>query len=163
MAQAARPHLRLQNIIHWVKSIAIERSPAGAARRPHPRSGGRPLQADQQRPLPERLPRVHLPLHAARDRPASIGWRSGVPYQDQSNIARWRGGSRRRALPRQHVVHPLRNDSAARPRPSASGDVPVAAAGTVPAAARLARASRLAMDPFTGLGEHWRSPARGSA
>ena len=25
VAQAVRPHLRLQNIIHWVKSIAIER------------------------------------------------------------------------------------------------------------------------------------------
>ena len=31
VAQAVRPHLRLQNIIHWVKSIAIERSSAGAA------------------------------------------------------------------------------------------------------------------------------------
>ena len=31
VAQAARSHLRLQNIIHWIKSIAIERSSAGAA------------------------------------------------------------------------------------------------------------------------------------
>ena len=36
VAQAARPHLKLQNTIHWIKSIAIEK-----ARR-------RPLQADQQ-------------------------------------------------------------------------------------------------------------------
>jgi site-specific DNA-methyltransferase (adenine-specific) len=30
VAQAARPHLRLQNTIHWIKSIAIERDAAGA-------------------------------------------------------------------------------------------------------------------------------------
>ena len=31
VAQAVRGHLRLQNIVHWVKSIAIERESAGAA------------------------------------------------------------------------------------------------------------------------------------
>src|SRR5712692_6832644 len=31
VAQAARSHLRLQNIIHWIKSIAIDQSSAGAA------------------------------------------------------------------------------------------------------------------------------------
>src|SRR5581483_7490552 len=31
VAQAARAHLRLQNIIHWIKSIAIDRDAAGAA------------------------------------------------------------------------------------------------------------------------------------
>ena len=76
VAQAARSHLRLQNIIHWVKSIAIDRASAGAGRGADARPRGRPLQADQQRPLPERLPRVRLPLHAARRRPTSIGWRS---------------------------------------------------------------------------------------
>ena len=30
MAQAARPHLHLQNTIHWIKSIAIEKALAGA-------------------------------------------------------------------------------------------------------------------------------------
>ena len=33
VAQAARPHLRLQNILHWIKSIAIE---AEARRAPAP-------------------------------------------------------------------------------------------------------------------------------
>ena len=33
VAQAARPHLELQNIIHWIKSIAIEKALAGVARR----------------------------------------------------------------------------------------------------------------------------------
>ena len=31
VAQAARPHLTLQNTIHWIKSIAIDRDAAGAA------------------------------------------------------------------------------------------------------------------------------------
>ena len=31
VVQATRPHLKLQNIIHWIKSIAIDRSSAGAA------------------------------------------------------------------------------------------------------------------------------------
>lgn len=31
VAQAVRPHLELQNILHWVKSIAIEKSLASAA------------------------------------------------------------------------------------------------------------------------------------
>src|SRR3954470_12578147 len=29
VAQAVRPHLRLQNIVHWIKSIAIDRELAG--------------------------------------------------------------------------------------------------------------------------------------
>src|SRR3989442_15692800 len=31
VAQAVRSHLQLQNIIHWIKSIAIDRESAGAA------------------------------------------------------------------------------------------------------------------------------------
>src|SRR6186997_2460921 len=31
VAQAARPHLDLQNTIHWIKSIAIDRAAAGVA------------------------------------------------------------------------------------------------------------------------------------
>ena len=66
VAQAARPHLRLQNIIHWIKSIAIDRGSTGAAAGLDARSRRRPLQTDQQRPLPQRLPRVRLSLHAER-------------------------------------------------------------------------------------------------
>src|SRR5918999_4865764 len=29
VAQAARPHLQLQNVIHWIKSIALDRATAG--------------------------------------------------------------------------------------------------------------------------------------
>ena len=79
VAQAARPHLQLQNIIHWIKSIAIDRETDRRRRRPRPRPGGRPLQADQQRALRERLPRVRLPLHAGRPHAASTASRSACP------------------------------------------------------------------------------------
>ena len=48
----------------------------------------------------------------------------GVPYQDKSNIARWSSYSgRRSALPREHVVRPLRNNSKSGERTAASGDI----------------------------------------
>ena len=88
VAQAVRPHLELQNIIHWVKSIAIEKSLAGA------RSG---LQDDlavgHYKPINSGRfvndchefvfhfsPEGETPL----DRTAI-----GVKYQDQSNVTRW--------------------------------------------------------------------------
>jgi site-specific DNA-methyltransferase (adenine-specific) len=93
VAQAVRPHLELQNIIHWVKSIAIERGLAGT------RSG-----------LKDDLAVGHYkPINSARflndchefvshfspggstplDRTAI-----GVKYQDESNVTRWqRAGS----------------------------------------------------------------------
>lgn len=92
VAQAVRPHLHLQNILHWVKSIAIEREAAGA------RAG-----------LTDDLAVGHYkPINSARflndchefvfhftpegttrlDRLAL-----GVKYQDPSNVTRWRGAS----------------------------------------------------------------------
>ena len=89
VAQAARPHLHLQNTIHWIKSIAIEKSLAGS------RAG---LQDDlavgHYKPINSRRflhdchefvfhfsPAGKTPL----DRQAV-----GVKYQDQSNVGRWR-------------------------------------------------------------------------
>ena len=89
VAQAARPHLQLQNTIHWIKSIAIEKALAGA------RAG---LQDDlavgHYKPINSRrflhdchefvfhfTPTGTTPL----DRQAV-----GVKYQDQSNVGRWR-------------------------------------------------------------------------
>jgi site-specific DNA-methyltransferase (adenine-specific) len=88
VAQAARPHLHLQNTIHWIKSIAIEKALAGA------RSGlTGDLAVGHYKPINSRRflhdchefvfhfsPRGDTPL----DRQAV-----GVRYQDQSNVARW--------------------------------------------------------------------------
>ena len=89
VAQAARHHLQLQNTIHWIKSIAIEKALAGA-----------------RAPLDEDLAVGHYkPINSQRfvhdchefvfhltpggrtplDRQAV-----GVRYQDQSNVSRWR-------------------------------------------------------------------------
>ena len=76
----------------------------------------------------------------------------GVPYQDQSNIARWRAARRRRPLPRQHLVHSVRDHPAPRSRPAASGDVPVAAAGAVPAGCTACRGSERRWIRSPGLG-----------
>jgi site-specific DNA-methyltransferase (adenine-specific) len=92
VAQAARPHLRLQNTIHWIKSIAIEKSLAGA------RAG---LDADlavgHYKPInSERfLHDCHefvfhfTPQGETRLRRQAIG----VRYQDKSNVGRWRAAA----------------------------------------------------------------------
>ncbi len=96
VAQSARPHLALQNIIHWVKSIAIEKEAAGA--RAHltddlavghykPINSSRFLN-DCHEFVFHFTPDAHTPL----DRLAL-----GVKYQDESNVTRWRrAGSGRR-------------------------------------------------------------------
>jgi len=88
IAQAARPFLHLQNTIHWVKSIAIEKSLAGAA------SG---LTGDvavgHYKPINSRrfLNDCHeFVFHFTPDGQTPIDRQAiGVPYQDRSNIDRW--------------------------------------------------------------------------
>ena len=93
VAQAVRPHLQLQNIIHWVKSIAIDRAAAGVAAgltrdlavgHYKPINSGRFLNDCHEFVF-------HFTPHGSTelDRLAL-----GVPYQDQSNVTRWRGASR---------------------------------------------------------------------
>lgn len=92
IALAVRPHLRLQNTIHWVKSIAIERAPT---------EGNAGLDGDlavgHYKPINSRrflhdshefvfhfTPNGDVPL----DRQAI-----GVQYQDSSNVGRWRSSA----------------------------------------------------------------------
>ena len=93
VAQTARRHLQLQNVIHWVKSIAIDRADAGA------RSMlDRDLAVGHYKPINSTrfvndchefifhlTPEGRTPL----DRQAV-----GVPYQDSSNMTRWRAGGK---------------------------------------------------------------------
>jgi site-specific DNA-methyltransferase (adenine-specific) len=88
VAQAVRTELRLQNTIHWVKSIAIEKALAGT------RAGLRDdLAVGHYKPINSKrflhdchefifhfTPAAHTPL----DRQAI-----GVKYQDKSNVGRW--------------------------------------------------------------------------
>ena len=88
VAQAARPHLRLQNIIHWIKSIAIDRNQAGAAAgltRDIAVGHYKPINSDRFLNDCHEFVFHFTPEGATElDRLAL-----GVPYQDQSNIARW--------------------------------------------------------------------------
>jgi site-specific DNA-methyltransferase (adenine-specific) len=92
VAQAARPHLHLQNTIHWIKSIAIEKELAGT------RAGlKQDLAVGHYKPINSRrflhdchefvfhfTPGGDTPL----DRLAV-----GVRYQDASNVGRWQGAA----------------------------------------------------------------------
>jgi site-specific DNA-methyltransferase (adenine-specific) len=92
VAQAARPHLRLQNTVHWIKSIAIDRAAAGAAAgltKDLNIGHYKPINSDRfvndcHEFIFHFTPEGRTPL----DRLAI-----GVAYQDASNVARWRGGS----------------------------------------------------------------------
>ena len=92
VAQAARPHLRLQNIIHWIKSIAIDRESAGVAAgltRDLAIGHYKPINSDRfLNDCHEFIFHFTPNGSTALDRLAL-----GVPYQDQSNIARWQAAS----------------------------------------------------------------------
>src|SRR5207237_282407 len=88
VAQAVRRHLKLQNIIHWIKSIAIERELAG-------KNAGleRDLAVGHYKPINSDrfLNDCHeFVFHFTPTGTTELDRLAlGVPYQDPSNIARW--------------------------------------------------------------------------
>ena len=89
VAQTARSHLHLQNTIHWIKSIAIEKALAGA------RAGlADDLAVGHYKPINSRrfLHDCHeFVFHFSPAGTTPIERRAiGVKYQDQSNVGRWR-------------------------------------------------------------------------
>ena len=151
VAQAARPHLQLQNTIHWIKSIAIEKSLAGA------RAGlDDDLAVGHYKPINSRrflhdchefvfhfTPGGETPL----DRQAI-----GVRYQDQSNVARWRAAASGVRCRGNTWFIPVRNHPEPREGPAASGHLPAQAARRCACGCTASIASRLVADPFLGLG-----------
>jgi site-specific DNA-methyltransferase (adenine-specific) len=150
VAQSARRHLCLQNTIHWIKSIAIDREAAGAAA-----ALSRDLAVGHYKPInSDRFvndchefifhftPKGRTPL----DRRAI-----GVPYQDASNIGRWQsGGANRRCRGNTWFIpyETIQNRDKDRPHPA-----------TFPARVpeqclKLHGLHRLTLvaDPFLGLG-----------
>jgi len=92
VAQAARPFLKLQNTIHWIKSIAIEKSLAGA------RAGlEQDLAVGHYKPInSERfLHDCHeFVFHFTPQGHTRLSRQAiGVPYQDKSNVGRWRAAA----------------------------------------------------------------------
>ena len=92
VAQAVRPHLQLQNTIHWIKSIAIERALAGARARLDD-----DLAIGHYKPINSRrfLHDCHeFIFHfTPKGRTTLDRTAVGVRYQDRSNIGRWRAAS----------------------------------------------------------------------
>jgi len=150
VAQAARPHLQLQNIIHWVKSIAIDRASAGAAAglsRDLAVGHYKPINSDRYLNDCHEFVFHFTPHGTTRlDRLAL-----GVPYQDTSHIARWQaaaGGVRCRGNTWFIPYETIQRRDRDRPHPA-----------TFPSrlpeqCLRLHGLSRieLVMDPFVGLG-----------
>jgi site-specific DNA-methyltransferase (adenine-specific) len=150
VAQTARRRLALQNVIHWIKSIAIDRDSAGA------RAGlekdlavghYKPINSDRflndcQEFIFHFTPhgRTHL------DRKAI-----GVQYQDPSNIARWRaagGGVRCRGNTWFIPYETIQSRDKDRPHPAT---FPPRVPEYCLRLHGLKRIS-LVMDPFLGLG-----------
>ena len=92
VAQAVRPHLRLQNMIHWIKSIAIEKSAAGG------RAGlQQDLAVGHYKPINSKR-FLHdcqeFIFHFSPEARTPVDRRAiGVNYQDASNISRWQNAS----------------------------------------------------------------------
>jgi site-specific DNA-methyltransferase (adenine-specific) len=92
VAMAVRQHLRLQNTIHWIKSIAIEKALAGA------RAGlDEDLAVGHYKPINSRrfLHDCHeFVFHFTPKGQTALDRRAiGVRYQDQSNVGRWRSAA----------------------------------------------------------------------
>ena len=150
VAQTARRHLHLQNTIHWIKSIAIDREAAGASA-----ALDRDLAVGHYKPINsdrfvndchefvfQFTPEGRTPL----DR-LSIG----VAYQDESNISRWRtGGSNRRCRGNTWFIpyETIQNRDKDRPHPATFPPRLAAHCLRLHGLSRL----RLVMDPFLGLG-----------
>jgi site-specific DNA-methyltransferase (adenine-specific) len=150
VAQAARRYLRLQNTIHWIKSIAIDKDAAGQAvdlddglaiGHYKPINSSRFVN-DCHEFIFHFTPEGRTPL----DRRAI-----GVRYQDASNVGRWRsGGNNRRCRGNTWFVPYDTIQSRDRERPHPATFPP-----RIPEyCLRLHGLSRLGLvlDPFLGLG-----------
>jgi site-specific DNA-methyltransferase (adenine-specific) len=150
VAQVVRSHLRLQNIIHWVKSIAIEQRLAGTA------AGlTRDLAVGHYKPI--NSARYLNDCHEFIFHFTPLGSTSldrlalGVRYQDASNVGRWRAaadGVRCRGNTWFIPYETIQRRDRDRPHPAT---FPARLPEQCLRLHGLARAG-LVMDPFTGLG-----------
>ena len=146
VAQAARPYLQLQNTIHWVKSIAIDKLAS---------NGTADTSVGHYKPINSHrfvndchefvfhfTPGGRTPL----DRKAI-----GVPYQDASNIARWTAGAGNRRCRGNTWFIPyetIQSRDEDRPHPATFPPRLPEYCFKLHGLPRL----KLAMDPFLGLG-----------
>jgi site-specific DNA-methyltransferase (adenine-specific) len=150
VVQVARSHLRLQNIIHWIKSIAIDRESAGTAAgltRDLAVGHYKPINSDRfLNDCHEFVFHLTPGGDSALDRLAL-----GVPYQDQSNIARWAkaaDGVRCRGNTWFIPYETIQRRDRDRPHPATFPSKLPEQCLKLHGLARIQRA----MDPFNGLG-----------
>ena len=158
IAQAARKHLHLQNTIHWIKSIAIDKDAAGAGA-----DLDRDLAVGHYKPInsPRFVNDCHeFVFHFTPTGRTPVDRRGiGVEYQDASNIARWRtGGANRRCRGNAWFIPYDTIKSRDKDRPHPATFPPRLAEYCM----RLHGRDRitLAMDPFLGLGSSAVAAAR---
>ena len=143
-----RRHLTLQNTIHWVKSIAIDREAAGAAARLD-----RDLAVGHYKPINSNrfVNDCHeFIFHFTVDGKTPLDRQAiGVPYQDASNVTRW-AGRRTGAAAATPGSSPTKPSRAATRSPPPR-DLPSPDAEHRLKLHGLSRV-KVAMDPFLGLG-----------
>jgi site-specific DNA-methyltransferase (adenine-specific) len=92
VAQVVRRHFELQNVIHWVKSIAIMKEDVGD----YPGVTG-DVVVGHYKPInsPRFVNDAHeYVFHFTKTGAVPLSRLAvGVPYQDQSNVGRWKSGS----------------------------------------------------------------------
>ena len=149
VAQVARMHLKLQNTIHWVKSIAIDREAAAGAGVTDDLAVGHYKPINSDRFVNDCHEYIFHFSHGGRtpiDRRAI-----GVPYQDKSNVARWASaGSDRRCRGNTWFIPYETIQRRDRDRPHPASFPPKVPEQCI----RLHGKSRadLVLDPFLGLG-----------
>jgi site-specific DNA-methyltransferase (adenine-specific) len=150
VAQAARPHLQLQNTIHWIKSIAIDQDAAGAG------AGlTKDLNVGHYKPInSERFVNdcQEFVFHFTPGGRTPLDRRAiGVRYQDVSNVARWGDGANDRRCRGNTWFIPyqtIQNRDTDRPHPAT---FPPRLPEYCVRLHGLSR-TRVLMDPFLGLG-----------
>ena len=150
VAQAARAHLTLQNTLHWVKSIAIDKESAGAAA-----ALDRDLAVGHYKPINSArfVNDCHeFIFHFTPQGRTPIDRRAvGVAYQDESNIGRWQsGGANRRCRGNAWFIPyaTIQNRDKDRPHPATFPPRLAEYCLRLHGRSRL----RVVMDPFLGLG-----------
>ncbi|HMA04343.1 MAG TPA: site-specific DNA-methyltransferase [Methanomicrobiales archaeon] len=147
VAAAFREHLVLQNLIHWVKSIALPRASMG--RYPHI-SGD--IAVGHYKPINSR--RFHhdcheFIFHFTKEGEVELDKLAiGVPYQDKSNVTRWKGNQGDLRDRGNTWFIPYETIRTARPHPST---FPVGLPEMCIRDHGVER-TRLVLDPFMGIG-----------
>jgi site-specific DNA-methyltransferase (adenine-specific) len=149
VARVARRVLTLQNTIHWIKSIAIDRDAAGGASLARDLAVGHYKPINSARFVNDCHEYVFHFTHGGAtplDRTAI-----GVPYQDKSNVTRWAGAAADRRCRGNTWFLPydtIQNRDKDRPHPAT---FPVRLPEQCIRLHGRERA-RLVVDPFAGLG-----------